>query len=448
MRFRFAQSAIHRFRPGATGHPAAGTPDTIGSPRGFLSSFVKVRPTADTPSYFPSTAFISPGRCGKPCRMSVSYEEAYAPFASERERLTPAGAAVLDAHTHLGVDEDGQSLSLERLLGLLDEVGPATRACVFALHDPDRRPAYRLPNERIFGWAEESGGRLVPYCRLDPADDPVAEAKRCLARGARGIKLHPRAQSFGFDDPSAQAIFEIARGASVPILIHAGRGMPTMAPLAELAIRYPEVGLILAHGAVADQGIFATRLAGHPRVVYDTSCFSPVDLVELFARVPAERIVYGSDTPYGQPAWGLYLALRAAMYAGLDETERALMVGTTMNLMLDGLPLPDIGPPRLASTRPCSGPLSRVSHYLQMAFAAFVSGGARPDPARALPWIELARAACRDPDPGGVEEPLARIDDALAHVEQFFAAGGRDAFGAMGLLMAAAAVAATELLDR
>jgi hypothetical protein len=121
--------------------------------------------------------------------MSVSYEEAYAPFASERERLTPAGAAVLDAHTHLGVDEDGQSLSLERLLGLLDEVGPATRACVFALHDPDRRPAYRLPNERIFGWAEESGGRLVPYCRLDPADDPVAEAKRCLARGARGIKL-------------------------------------------------------------------------------------------------------------------------------------------------------------------------------------------------------------------------------------------------------------------
>jgi uncharacterized protein len=275
---------------------------------------------------------------------AVSYEEAYAPFASERERLMHADTAVLDAHTHLGADEDGQSLSLERLLGLLDELGPGTRACVFALHDPERQPAYRLPNDRIFDWAAQSGGRLVPYCRLDPSDEPVAEAKRCLARGARGIKLHPRAQSFGFGDQAAEAIFEVARDAGVPILIHAGRGMPTMAPLAELAVRYPEVGLILAHGAVADQGIFAARLADHPRVLYDTSCFSPVDLVEWFARVPAERIVYGSDTPYGQPAWGLFLALRAAVYAGLDVTERGLVAGATMSRMLDGLPLPDARP--------------------------------------------------------------------------------------------------------
>jgi hypothetical protein len=132
------------------------------------------------------------------------------------------------------------------------------------------------------------------------------------------------------------------------------------------------------------------------------------------------------------------------MYAGLDAAERALVAGTTMNRMLDGLSLPDVRPPRLASTRLCSGPLSRASHYLQMAFAAFISGGARPDPARALPWIQLARAVCRDPDPGGVEVALARIDEALAHVEQFFAEGGRQAFGAMGLFMAAAALAATE----
>ena len=58
--------------------------------------------------------------------------------------------------------------------------------------------------------------------------------------------------------------------------------------------------------------MFATRLADHPRVVYDTSCFSTLDLVELFARVPAERIVFGSDAPYGRPAGGLFQAMRAA----------------------------------------------------------------------------------------------------------------------------------------
>ena len=36
------------------------------------------------------------------------------------------------------------------------------------------------------------------------ADDPVAEAERCLARGARGIKLHPRAEHFTLDHPEVR----------------------------------------------------------------------------------------------------------------------------------------------------------------------------------------------------------------------------------------------------
>src|SRR6201993_3214617 len=152
------------------------------------------------------------------------------------------GDGIVDVHTHLGLDEDGMSLSLEALLESLDQLGPSARACVFPLHDPERHPAYRKPNDRVLGWAAESGGRLYPFCRLDPAEDPVAEAERCLARGARGIKLHPRAQAFGFgDSPAAEAIFRVAGEAGVPILIHAGRGMPTMAALADLALRHPEV---------------------------------------------------------------------------------------------------------------------------------------------------------------------------------------------------------------
>src|SRR3954447_8979205 len=137
-------------------------------------------------------------------------EVAFAPFREEGRALLPSDAAVLDAHTHLGVDEDGQSLALDALLAALDEVSGDTRACVFPLHDPDRHPAYRVPNDRVLGWAAESGGRLVPYCRLDPAEEPVAEAERCLARGARGIKLHPRAQAFEFGNAAARSIFAVA----------------------------------------------------------------------------------------------------------------------------------------------------------------------------------------------------------------------------------------------
>ena len=77
--------------------------------------------------------------------------------------------------------------------------------------------------------------------------------------------------------------------------------MPPMDPLADLALRFPDVALVLAHAAIADQGMFASRLGDHPGILYDTSTFSVFDQLELFARVPAERIVFASDVPYGRP---------------------------------------------------------------------------------------------------------------------------------------------------
>ena len=109
---------------------------------------------------------------------------------------------------------------------------------------------------------------------------------------------------------------------------------------------------MLAHAAVADQGMFASRLAGHPRVLYDTACISPGDVVELFARVPAERIVFASDVPYGRPVVGLYQALRVARLAGLDPAETAMLAGGTMAAVLAGRAPAEARPPRLAARAP------------------------------------------------------------------------------------------------
>ena len=385
----------------------------------------------------------NPATCEDPL---VDLSGAYGSLVAEVGELLPADAVVVDAHTHLGRDEDGQELSLAALIASLDEVGPSARACTFALHDPDRAPAYRVPNDRVLRWAAQSGGRLYPYCRLDPAEDPVAEAERCLALGARGIKLHPRAQAFGFGDRPAESIWRVAQAAKVPILIHAGRGMPRMDPLADLALRFPDVVLVLAHAAIADQGMFASRLSEHLNVVYDTSTFSVFDQLELFARVPAERIVFASDVPYGRPLGGLYTALRMGIYAGLDERERQLLVGGTMTDILEGRPLTAPTPPRVPQIRPISGRLARVNGYIMGSFAAAIGSGPPPDFRRAVPFIALARAACRDPDPGVVGPALARIDGFLAAAEQLLAAGDARARAAVGLVIAAGVIAATEPL--
>ena len=366
-----------------------------------------------------------------------------ASLTDELGALLPAGSTVIDAHTHLGDDEDGHSQDLPSLLGQLDALGPNTRACVFPLHDPDRHPAYRRPNDRVLDWAADSGGRLAPYCRLDPGDDPIGEAERCLKRGAKGIKLHPRAQGFGFGNAAADRIFAAARDAQVPILIHAGRGMPPMDPLAELALRYPDVTLVLAHAGIAGQGMFASRLAGHQSVLYDTSAFSAVDVVELFARVSAERIVFASDSPYGHPFPALYTALRAATRAGVDAAGRELIAGGTMRAVLERRPLPEPTAPRLEQVRPVNGRLQRVGGYLMMAMGAALTA-TPPDLSRAQEGIELARYVCRDPEPGDAGPALERIDAALAAAQSALMGGAEQEAAAVALAIAAAAIAATE----
>jgi uncharacterized protein len=342
------------------------------------------------------------------------YDEALAPFLAEVERLRPQNAEIVDAHTHLGLDEDGRSLTLAQLLAQLDDAG-AQRACVFPLHDPARKPAYTVPNDRVLAWAGESDGRLLPFCRLDPAEGPVKEGERALTAGARGIKLHPRAQDFRFDGEEMAEVFKLAEGSRVPILIHAGRGLPPLAEgLVELALRHPQVVLILAHGAICDQGILTTRLAGHPGVLYDISCFFPLDVIQLFARVPVERIVFASDPPYGLPATSLYMALRVARQAGLDEQALKGLLGGTVGALFDGAGLPPTSPVRRGATIALSGRLARVYNYASLVGPALFTGVA--EQARAM--LDMAIAACRDPAPGSDGEALETIGAALSAADQ------------------------------
>ena len=87
---------------------------------------------------------------------------------------------------------------------MMDDYGVG-RAFMFCLDEPDRHPAFRAPNDRTLAFAAESNGRLIPFVRLDLNEDPIEEAERCLDAGARGIKLHPRAQKISLEDERLHA---------------------------------------------------------------------------------------------------------------------------------------------------------------------------------------------------------------------------------------------------
>jgi uncharacterized protein len=244
--------------------------------------------------------------------------------ASWDERLRadlPSGLEIFDAHTHLGTDIDGMVGRYEELLGSMDRYG-ISRAFMFCLDEPDRHPGFRAGNDRSLEFAARSEGRFLPFVRLALDEGPIEEARRCLDLGARGIKLHPRAQKFLLNDERLTPVFALAAERGVPILIHAGRGLPPIAEgLEKMFDAHPGAQLILAHAGIADLANLADRFAGKRGVFFDTSVWSAIDLLSLLRLVPPEQVVYASDYPYGGQPGSLLLTLRVARVAGFEKRE-------------------------------------------------------------------------------------------------------------------------------
>jgi hypothetical protein len=299
-----------------------------------------------------------------------------------------------------------------------------------------------VPNDRVLQWAAQSGGRFIPFCRLDPADDPLPEAERCLSAGARGIKLHPRAQAFGMVGSGVEGIFATAEQARVPILIHAGRGLPATfgAELVEIAQAHPGAALILAHLAVADQGILVDGLADHPAAVFDTSWMNPLDVFGLLARVGPERIVFGADPPYGRTFTSLYMLLRVCASAGVSEAVLREVVGGGALRLVEGRELMPAGPPAIPPRIELDARLARIFSFCLMVFGSGIAGAADA----AVGMLSLALAVCRDPSPGDAGPALERIAPCLEAAIQLFQAGEQPR-AALPPVMVSMAIAATEV---
>lgn len=328
-------------------------------------------------------------------------------YDDELARLIPEGAELFDAHVHVGRDIDGFTAPYDDLVAFLMRYG-VRRAFAFCMDEPDREPAFRAPNDRTLAAAERSNGMLVPFVRLDLGEEPIEEARRCLDRGARGIKLHPRAQRFLLNDERLAPVFALAAERRVPILIHGGRGLPPIADhLRRLVEAYPEAQLIIAHAGIADLAALSECFGGHAGVFFDTSVWSPIDLLDMFGRVSPQQVLYASDFPYGQQPDSLLLSLRTARLAGLDDDEIGNMLGRSAARIADGEPPLPATEPKGRRTLEQTLTFARIHHYLAMATPLLWTRQADT-----IGVLGLALNACAERD--GQAEERERIAELIA----------------------------------
>ena len=321
---------------------------------------------------------------------------------------------------HLGADVDGMVGSFEELTAVFDRYG-IERCFVFSLDEPDRHPAFRKPNDRTLAYAERSQGRLIPFARLDLEESPLEEAQRCLDLGARGIKLHPRAQRFLINDERLEPIVALAAERGVPVLIHGGRGLPPIADhLAHLVERYPHAQLIVAHAGIADLEALAQALGGKAGRVLRHLRLEP----DRPARFPP-------PSRAGADPLRLRLPLRSAAERASDgdphgATGRTRASAELRMILWENADRISRGEPPLAPSKPRGSPtfsqsmtMARIHQYIAMATPLLWTR--QPDTVGVL---GLALNACRAAD--AHRHDLQRIGELLTCARDLWRDAARD----------------------
>lgn len=346
--------------------------------------------------------------------------------AAELEQLGAARLPVFDVHSHTGADLDGSSRNAAEHAADLEPFGG--RGAIFPFHVEG---GYAAENERVLAEATRHSQVLVPFARIDPrAGGGAAQAAAALSAGARGIKLHPRSESFRLDHPDVDGVFGAAAEAGVPVLIHAGVGVGSFGPvLTDLAARHRRCSLILAHAGISDLAWLWRVLPEHPNVYFDTAWLNPTDLLALFALAPPGRILFGSDAPYMPVGLVMAMTLRTARSAGLSEEAIELVTGRQAEALLAGDTPLDGGPPPGDMGEPGSPGERRLASLLGAAGGALLAGG---DPAELL---ELAAAAADDGCPGTGEG----LDPRLPELISIARSCGEEALPALVLALSLAA---------
>jgi hypothetical protein len=293
---------------------------------------------------------------------------------------------------------------------------------------------YPDANDRILAEARAADGRLIPFCRVDPTlgGEAVAELERCIGLGFRGLKLHPRGENFSLALSVVGDLAGVAAGAGLPILIHAGRGIPRLGDDVERLLgRFPDLDVILAHGAISDLAQMTEGYERHPGMFFDLAWWSSSSLIALATRVPPDRLLYASDTPYGSPRMASAVTARIAQSAGWDDGTIAGVMGGNLRTLLAGTrPVP--GAPPMKAQR--HDALLVAAHAdLQAGIAQVLAGGSGAEA------FQLAARACSVPS----SAPHAEVLHAVARTIDIVDSATRDRATAIRTMIVAASALLT-----
>jgi len=225
---------------------------------------------------------------------------------------------IIDAHNHLGFRYD-LGMSDAELLARMDRAGLDMAVCF-------SQPVV-WNNDYVLDRAREHSDRFVPFAGVNPWRASARdELLRCLDRGARGVKLHPVRDSYSLAEARlVDPIFAACAERRVPILCHGlCEWSNTPWQFAEMARRFPEVTLIMAHGGHLWLREDALEVVGrHANLYVESSLMYSGYIRRYVEEIGPERVLMGTDSPVEE----FEVEMRKIEMAVEDKGHRELVMG-------------------------------------------------------------------------------------------------------------------------
>jgi hypothetical protein len=173
----------------------------------------------------------------------------------------------------------------------------------------------REHNEYLLEAAARSGGRLIPFCTIQPraGDDALAEIERCVRGGAPGLgELRPDSQGYSLDQGAGDILAGAALRHDLVLLFHVsepvGHAYPGKSGLGLDAFYrfvscHQGLTAVGAHwaGGLPFYALMPEVKEALANVYVDTAAtpllYGPAVYRQVAELVGAERILFGSDYP-------------------------------------------------------------------------------------------------------------------------------------------------------
>jgi predicted TIM-barrel fold metal-dependent hydrolase len=253
--------------------------------------------------------------------------------------LAALGWRIIDAHNHLGPTQVFYIPQPEAasMVALMDRVGvnQAGLASHLAV-GPDYVRGNDLTAAAVHAFPERFFGYAVPNPRYP--DDVRAELQRSFdTLGLCAIKLHPTMHNYSVLEPACEEIWRFAEERSTFCLIHTWEGDARCSPSAvgQVARAHPTVPFLLGHSGGTPAGRREAIAVAHERPnVYLELCGSLLARAEvawMVQEVGAERVLFGTDTPWLDPR----IVLGKVALSGLNEEQLRLVLGENILRLLE-----------------------------------------------------------------------------------------------------------------